>query len=461
MNPLKNFSFRHFQKFSVVIPQNVKLGDSNTKNKKDKFQAFFLATILLLWFGIPELVRGQNIVPSSLILGKKEILNHGPAKTSGPGIQLDEQGNLHLVWSQKENDHLNIFYVSTSLSQDNIPRPIQVNPSNQFAASLHEPPAIALGPNTEVYVLWPTPHPEAGLNPFATLLNLSRMTNGGKTFLAPIRVNDDNVVTGHSFDHLAVGQDGTVHIAWIDAREGKKDPATYTARSLDQGSTVSKNLKIDEPTCVCCRTSVATSQDGHVYIAWRKILPGKVRETVVASSSDGGQSFNEPVIVGNDQWVFAGCPHRPATLGVDSLGRLYVSWYTEGPDDIPGVYFATSDDQGKTFTKRRMLNKSKGTFPDHPQMAVDSQGRVVVIWEEQSPVRREVVVRYSLDRGQTFRLPHKLNIKKAHHPAVAINNQGQAVLAWQEQITFPKWSTVLQPVSFPSKSVHASVAPIP
>jgi len=76
-------------------------------------------------------------------------------------------------------------------------------------------------------------------------------------------------------------------------------------------------------------------------------------------------------------------------------------------------------------------------------------------------VRREVVVRYSLDRGQTFRLPHKLNIKKAHHPAVAINNQGQAVLAWQEQITFPKWSTVLQPVSFPSKSVHASVAPIP
>jgi len=93
------------------------------------------------------------------------------------------------------------------------------------------------------------------------------------------------------------------------------------------------------------------------------------------------------VILGQDRWVFPGCPHRPASIGTDRLGRLYVVWYTEGIDETPAVFLAYSDDQGNTFSPKRKLNVSKGTFPDHPRMAVDPEGRLVIIWEEQSPVR--------------------------------------------------------------------------
>jgi hypothetical protein len=134
-------------------------------------------------------------------------------------------------------------------------------------------------------------------------------------------------------------------------------------------------------------------------------------------------------------------------MGVDQKGRLYVTWYTEGPDDTPGVYLAYSDDQGKTFNPRRLLNISKGTFPDHPQMAVNQEGHLLVTWEEQSPVRREVVFSYSLDRGHTFSTPKKMNEKKSKSPAVALNDNGQGVIAWLEQVAFPGWSTVIQPLS--------------
>lgn len=419
--------------------------------------------IAILWLTVifSGMVWGENLNSSSLHLGKKRILAHSPGKTSGPAIQLDEQSNLHMAWTQETHGQLHINYLQSKLSEIELSNPIHINPSHQLAASLHEPPALALGLQKEVYVLWPTPHPQAAGKPFASVLQLSRSTDGGQTFLPPVRVNDDAEVTGHSFDHLTTDPDGTIHITWIDGREGKKDPATYSARSMDQGSTITKNIKIDDSTCVCCRTSVATSPDGIVYVAWRKIFSGNIRETVVARSKDGGQTFDPAVIVGHDQWVFAGCPHRPASLGVDGQGRVYVSWYTEGADETPGVYFSTSDDQGATFTAKTMLNSSKGTFPDHPQMAVDAKGRILVIWEEQSPVRREVVMRYSLDRGQTFSAPQKLNIKKSHHPAVAINQQGQALLAWQEQIAFPKWSTVLQPVSFEEHAPHLTTAGTP
>ena len=98
-------------------------------------------------------------------------------------------------------------------------------------------------------------------------------------------------------------------------------------------------------------------------------------------------------------------------MGVDAGGRLYVVWYTEGMDETPAIYLAYSDDRGVTFSEKKQLNRSKGTFPDHPQLAVDPEGRVVVIWEEQSPVRREIVMSHSIDRGQTFSVPFKLNEK--------------------------------------------------
>lgn len=392
--------------------------------------------------------------------GPKHIIDHKGMQTTGPMTQLGNDGTLHLTWGGEKNEERGVFYLRVKPGQANYPEPLRVSPADIPVATLHEPPALAVGHQNDVYVTWTTPHPNANGKLFTSLLLLSRSIDGGTTFLPPVRVNDDETVTGHSFDHLTVSPDGSVHIAWLDAREGKKDPATYASFSRDQGKTLSPNLKVDEPSCVCCRTHATTASDGTLYLAWRKIFSGGVRETVVSRSTDNGKSFSSSVIVGNDQWVYEGCPHRPATMGVDTQGRLYVTWYTEGPDDTPGVYLAYSDDQGKTFTPRRQLNMSKGTFPDHPQLAVNQQGQLLVTWEEQSPVRREVVFSYSLDRGITFSQPQKINEKKAKSPAVALNDHGQAVLAWLEQVTFPGWSTVVQTLSLPDAPT-ASLTPEP
>jgi hypothetical protein len=152
--------------------------------------------------------------------------------------------------------------------------------------------------------------------------------------------------------------------------------------------------------------------------------------------------------VGNDKWVYPSCPHRPASLGIDHEGRVYVVWYTEGEDETPAVYIAYSNDRGQTFSPKYQLNRSKGTFPDHPQLAVDGHGRVVAVWEELSPVRREVVVSYSLDRGRTFSAPQKINEKKGEMPTIAVSPTGQFLLAWKEH-AMPNHRIVLQRIALP------------
>ena len=265
-------------------------------------------------------------------------------------------------------------------------------------------------------------------------------------------MNDDGQVINHTFDALDIGPDGALHIAWIDGREGKKEPGTFVATFPEASGGPSKNRKVDDNTCVCCRTALATSPDGVIYVAWRKIFEGNIRETVVSRSTDGGETYSTPAIVGNDQWVYQACPHRPASLGVDRQGRLFVVWYTEGADETPAIYLAYSDDGGVTFSLKQQLNRSKGTFPDHPQMAVDPQGRVVVVWEEQSPVRREVVVSYSVDRGMSFSKPVKVNEKNGQTPTVAVNGQGTAVIGWREH-AMPAHRLVVQTLQFPTLQV--------
>lgn len=388
----------------------------------------------------------------SLRFGPKLTTDHKVRAVVGPSVRIDDEGRISLAWVEEDKETRRVLYARTEKSGGPIGAPVTVNQPTEALYMRQEAPALSVA-GDEVFLTWALTHPKLTTDkPFSNELRLSRSTDGGKTFLPSILVNDDEQVISHSFDSIHVAPDGALHMAWIDGREGKKESGTFMTRSLDHGRTVGKNLKVDENTCVCCRTSLTTGPDGTLYVAWRKILPGDLRETVVARSTDGGQTFTVPVIVGQDRWVFPGCPHRPASIGTDRLGRLYVVWYTEGVDETPAVFLAYSDDRGDTFSPKQKLNVSKGTFPDHPQMAVDPEGRLVIVWEEQSPVRREVVMSLSLDRGQTFSVPQKLNEKKGQTPSLSINAKGLAALAWMEH-AMPIHRMVVQTLQLPAAKV--------
>jgi len=65
-----------------------------------------------------------------------------------------------------------------------------------------------------------------------------------------------------------------------------------------------------------------------------------------------------------------------------------------------------------------------------------------------------VVVSHSLDRGQTFSTPYKVNEKKGETPSVAVSPTGQFVLAWKEH-AMPAHRMVLQRITLPEPSAVA------
>jgi hypothetical protein len=159
------------------------------------------------------------------------------------------------------------------------------------------------------------------------------------------------------------------------------------ARSTDGGRSFSPSVLVDQGVCPCCRTSLALAPDGGVYLVWRKVFAGSVRDVAIAHSADGGQSFSAPERVHEDGWVFGGCPHAGPSVAVDASGRVHVAWYT-GREGRQGLWYASSTD-GKRFGAPAPLVTGEWVPPSQVKLsAVGNQ--IWVAWDDRRAETAEV-----------------------------------------------------------------------
>lgn len=333
--------------------------------------------------------------------------------------------------------------------------PVRVNDRPGDAAPHEQAPAqVAVGPDGGVYVLWQNNTKIAGRRFPASDLRFARSADGGRTFSPAVTVNDDagGIPSSHTFHDLAVGADGTVWVSWIDSRAkdaaraarsaGPPAPAGHghkhmddadlppseirVARSTDGGRTFGPSLVVDTAPCPCCRTSLAVAPDGAVYLAWRKEYGGDVRDAVVARLEPGGTAFSPPVRVHADEWVFPACPHAGPSLAVDARGRVHVGWYT-GTADRQGLWYARSDDAGRSFGPPAALVTGADITPSQVALAPDGDG-VLLAWDDRPDGgRRVAVARVGADGGLV-----RAGTVAGRLPALESAPAG-ALLAWHDR----------------------------
>jgi hypothetical protein len=178
---------------------------------------------------------------------------------------------------------------------------------------------------------------------------------------------------------------------------------------------------------------MASAPDGTIYLAWRKVFAGNVRDIVVARSTDRGASWQEPVRAHADDWVFDGCPHAGPSLQVDSTGRVHIAWWT-GKEGSAGVWYARSEDGARTFAAPVPLGVAQFSRPAHVQLALGNGGRLVAAWDDGTLATPRIVVRTSSDGGVRWSAPATLSDsgKAAGFPVVAVHD-GRMSVAWSEQ----------------------------
>jgi hypothetical protein len=326
---------------------------------------------------------------------------------SNPTVATSPDGGAYVAWIGSEGHRSDVWLGHVSGHGD-VSEAVRVNDvEGDGAPHLQAPAQVALGPEGNVYVAWTNNVVVEGRQFPTSDLRFARSTDGGRTFSAAITVNDDTdgPASSHTFHNLTVAPDGTVIVSWLDNRRGEMaqadanqrrvgvpeaepdiDPAipgpdARVAYSTDGGQTFSSNIVVDQMTCPCCRTSMAVADDGTLYLAWRKIFEGDVRDIVVARSHDLGATWGAPKRVAADDWVFPGCPHAGPSLTVDRAGTLHVAWYT-GQEDGPGLYYTRSEDRAETFADPVPLLTDAWVPPSQVSLAADASGRLHIVWED-------------------------------------------------------------------------------
>jgi len=208
----------------------------------------------------------------------------------------------------------------------------------------------------------------------------------------------------------------------------------FVTRSKDGGKHWMPNMPVSaNEACPCCRTAMASAPTGVLYLAWRQVFPGNVRDVVVARSNDYGMTWEDPVRVHADNWVFDGCPHAGPSLQVDSKGIVHVAWWT-GKQGSAGVWYAQSRNGAMTFSTPVPLGVAEFSRPAHVQLALGGQERVIAAWDDGTLETPRIVVRRPKDGGVSWSAPATLSDSgRAPASRSSAASRERLAVAWSEQ----------------------------
>jgi hypothetical protein len=285
----------------------------------------------------------------------------------------DFEGRRSLVYarSQDDGDH---FSASIRVSDEK---------SSVIASGENVPSLIQVA--SGVYAAWQEKTPEGRHR-----IVFARSTDMGASFGKPVEVSDHKGGSFNGFSAMNVAPNGDIYVIWLDGRDEPEPEGTlalYLAKSSDGGNSFTANTRVALGACPCCRPAIAFGKTGQVYVSWRKVFDGDIRDVVLAVSRDGGRTFSASKKVGEDKWVLHGCPDSGPSM-VSIGDRLYIAWFSEG-NHTSGIRVTTSDDGGKNFTLPDLA--SKGVFAaNHPQLSISDDSHILLSFQG----RRE-----SKDRG--------------------------------------------------------------
>ena len=312
------------------------------------------------------------------------------------------------VWTASEHERTDIYAATSEDGAEQFGAPVRVNDVEGEAHVYGEdPPRVAIVPSVaqsqavlpEIVVTWPSDRTKH------LGLRSARSLDGGRTFLPSTSVGDEAIAAERGFQSVTVGPDRVVHAAWLD---GRRDPGTplhanagndYDPMHLMFASgTTNGRWKVEHRlatnVCGCCKTAIATAADGSIFVAFRNIYPGSLRDISFTVSRDGGQTFAPPVRVSEDHWMLDGCPDDGPTMAVDREGVVHLVWPTlvQGAQPAIGLFHASTRD-AVTFTARQRIETLGTPKPSHPQLVADACGSFTLVWDETQGSTRRAMMR--------------------------------------------------------------------
>jgi len=344
-------------------------------------------------------------------------------------------GDLWRLWAYHQK-------LWVQISQDNgvtfSPQKMLAIPAEKISARNENRPKIAFDHTGGVYLSWATPREKK----YTADVRFSYSKDYGQTFIKPVTVNNDNLLTGHSFNEMLVAENGDVSIVWLDGRishqlrkQGKQSngSALFLAQANfkeahSDNVPVFTNQQLANGTCVCCRIAMDFNQQGELAILWRHIYGDNIREFALLTLKSNTNEPKQVYQVSHDHWKINGCPHQGGAISIDEQNRYHMVWFNQG-DAGKGIFYASSDDQGKTLSKPISVGLLSGQA-SHPHLRKNNEN-IDIVWTQFNGIEHQLWHQRSIDNGQSF--------SKAALLATAKNGSDRPFIISRGKVSYVSW----------------------
>ena len=363
-----------------------------------------------------------------------------------PDLAVTPDGRVMLSWISSlpgRRKALQFVAMADNGHWYSAPRTIAVG--NSLMANWANVPHIAQTADGALWVQFMQQHGEGHAGDVA----LSRSTDGGFNWSAPIAVNDDGVEAEHGFAALWPATRDSIGVAWLNGGEsgdkgmqhGGADMADGEGMHHGEGRTglhaavFDMNLQrndetvLDPKTCDCCQSEIVATSRGPL-LAYRDRSDQEVRDIAVVRND--GKTWGKPVPVHADGWVMPGCPVNGPSLAADR-DNVVVAWYTAA-NDKPLVQAARSTDAGDSFAAPVVLEQG-AAVQGRAAVALDAR-QAFVLWIREDAngqslwlSRRSPDLARELQRIEVAKLQGRG--RATGYPQVALRN-GEAYIAWTD-----------------------------
>ena len=151
----------------------------------------------------------------------------------------------------------------------------------------------------------------------------TRSTDGGISWSAPVRVNDDAGNSAQFFPWIAFDPQGIAHVCWYDRREDGFKIDVYYARSTDDGASFDANTRV-------------TAQAFTPVLPWDTTVAFIGDYNAIAASTTTIYPCYQDAREGNQDVYVALIPGEPAGLAGEAPAALPVAMLTAAPSPFAG-----------------------------------------------------------------------------------------------------------------------------
>ena len=311
-------------------------------------------------------------------------------------VTLASEGRrIAAAWTATSEAAIDVYAAISDDGGAHFSAPVRVNDRPGDAAGNGEQPPRVVVHDRSVTVVW------VSKRDGVPGIRSAQSVDGGRTFSTTRTISPPDVTGARGWESATVSDDGMLHAAWLDGRNaGAGAGHAHGAMRQDivhamwRGSDPVVETPVADNVCFCCKTGVVT-HGRDVFVVWRHLFEGGVRDIAIARSSDGGRTFGAPVRVSADGWKLDACPDDGPSVAVDDNGSLRVAWPTllqDGSRPHMAIFESISHDGGATFAPRTRVDASDAGA-SHPRIAVGAAGAYAIAWDEPGEQGRRVVVR--------------------------------------------------------------------